>query len=128
MTQEVVVEETLSLDEIIPHSNASVGEVLHPPQSKTKGRPKKKREKGGKEVAKKQTKSCSICRQPGHTKPTCPYKENICSIDNTNDGVSQKKQKKSPESLGLNPVFTLKVEDWYNKTRKGKDFFGLLSY
>ncbi|KAL2920666.1 Protein FAR1-RELATED SEQUENCE 11 [Bienertia sinuspersici] len=108
-TQEVVVEEILSLEEIIPHSNASIGEVLHPPQSKTKGRPKNKREKGGKEVARKQTKSCSICSQPGHTKPTCPHKENLCSGNDTNDGVSQKKQKKSSESLGLNPVFTLKV-------------------
>ncbi|KAL2937560.1 Protein FAR1-RELATED SEQUENCE 11, partial [Bienertia sinuspersici] len=83
-------EEILSLDEIIPHSNASVGEVLHPLQSKTKGRPKNKREKGRKEVARKQT------------------KKNLCSGNDTNDGVSQKKQKKSSESLGLNPVFTLK--------------------
>ncbi|KAL2942872.1 Protein FAR1-RELATED SEQUENCE 11, partial [Bienertia sinuspersici] len=86
-----------------------VGEVLHPPQSKTKGRPKNKREKVGKEVARKQTKSGSICSQLGHTKPTCLHKENICSRNDTNDGVSQKKQKKSSESLGLNPVFTLKV-------------------
>uniref|UniRef100_A0A803N035 Protein FAR1-RELATED SEQUENCE n=1 Tax=Chenopodium quinoa TaxID=63459 RepID=A0A803N035_CHEQI len=76
-TQEVVQEEMFSVEELTPTINASMGDVLCPPQSKTKGRPKKKREKGGKEVAKKKTKSCSICKQPGHTKPTCPYKENI---------------------------------------------------
>lgn len=108
-TQEVVVEEILSLGEVVPNTHAIIAEVLRPPQSKTKGRPKKKREKGGKEIAKKQTKSCSICNQPGHTKPNCPFKENKCSIANANDGVPQKKQKITSKCLGLNPVFTLKV-------------------
>lgn len=108
-TQEVVVEEILSLGEVVPNTHAIIAEVLRPSQSKTKGRPKKKREKGGKKIAKKQTKSCSICKQPGHTKPTCPFKENICSIANANDGVPQKKQKITSECFGLNPMFTLKV-------------------
>ncbi|KAL2944266.1 Protein FAR1-RELATED SEQUENCE 11, partial [Bienertia sinuspersici] len=46
------------------------GNIVHlPPKSKSKGRPKKQCEKGGKELGKK-TKCCSLCKQAGHTKPT----------------------------------------------------------
>ncbi|KAK8691041.1 hypothetical protein V6N13_074562 [Hibiscus sabdariffa] len=80
--KEVIDEDTLSEDEYIPLSNTLGGgdEVLPPPQSKKKGRPKKKRDKGGKELGKKLTKSCSICKQSGHTKPTCPSNENIVAL------------------------------------------------
>jgi len=54
-----------------------------------------------KRIGQKQTKSCSICKQPGHTKPTCPNKENL-------DQDVQKKEKVSASDLGLNPIFSLK--------------------
>lgn len=58
--------------------------TLHlPPKSMTKGRPKKRREKGVKELGKK-SKCCSICKEPGHTKPTCPHKENISDLNRIN--------------------------------------------
>ncbi|KAL2927442.1 Protein FAR1-RELATED SEQUENCE 11 [Bienertia sinuspersici] len=93
-------------------NNASTDEhvVYLPPKSKTKGRPKKRREKGGKELGKK-TKCCSICKQPGHTKPTCPNKDNIFGIKETEEGAtstSHKRLKKAVDELGINPVFTLK--------------------
>uniref|UniRef100_A0A803LWI9 Protein FAR1-RELATED SEQUENCE n=1 Tax=Chenopodium quinoa TaxID=63459 RepID=A0A803LWI9_CHEQI len=81
------------------HNDIGVGgdDVLCPPKSKTKGRPPKKRERGGKESGKKKTKCCSICKQPGHTKPTCPNKENIFSLNDTNEGTSSATQKKTKE-------------------------------
>lgn len=95
--------------------------VLCPPPSKRKGRPKNKREKGGKELGLKKSKCCSLCKQPGHTKPTCPHKENIFTLNDVDEGTSSisyqkdlsstsmKKQKRIMEELGLNPVFTLKI-------------------
>ncbi|KAL2930387.1 Protein FAR1-RELATED SEQUENCE 11, partial [Bienertia sinuspersici] len=71
--------------------------TLHlPPKSMTKGHPKKRREKGGKELEKK-SKCCSICKEPGHTKPTCPHKENISDLNGmkNSDSSSQKRQKGS---------------------------------
>lgn len=90
--------------------NEAINNVYLPPKSKTKGRPKKRREKGGKELGKK-TKCCSICKQPGHTKPTCPNKDNIFGFNGMEDGASstsQKRLKKTTGDLGINPVFTLK--------------------
>ncbi|XP_071704218.1 protein FAR1-RELATED SEQUENCE 11-like [Rutidosis leptorrhynchoides] len=52
-------------------------DVLCPPKSKTKGRPRKRRLKGGKELATKATKRCSICKESGHTKPTCKIYQNV---------------------------------------------------
>ncbi|KAK9671524.1 hypothetical protein RND81_12G036200 [Saponaria officinalis] len=81
-------------------------------RSKTKGRPKTKRCRGGKEIRMKKTKCCSICKQPGHIKPTCPNKENFFSsniMDESISFTSQKKQKQTAEDLGLNPIFTLKI-------------------
>ncbi|CAO2821301.1 unnamed protein product [Amaranthus hypochondriacus] len=99
-----------------------VGEiVLCPPQSKTKDRPKNRREKGGKELGVKKRKCCSICKQPGYTKPTCPNKENIFTLNvvdeeisfmssqNNLSSTSNKKQKQTLEDLVLNPIFTMKI-------------------
>ncbi|KAK8488740.1 hypothetical protein V6N11_068333 [Hibiscus sabdariffa] len=96
--KEVIDEDTLPEDEYIPLSNTLGGgdEVLPPLQSKKKGRPRKKRDKGGKELGKKLTKSCSICKQSGHTKPTCPSNENIVAVNNMDAGtsfISQKRKK-----------------------------------
>ncbi|KAK8527753.1 hypothetical protein V6N12_054952 [Hibiscus sabdariffa] len=97
--KEVIDEDTLPEDEYITLINTLGGgdEVLPPPQSKKKGRPKKKRDKGGKELGKKLTKSCSICKESGHTKPTCPSNENIVAVNNMDAGtsfISQKRKKK----------------------------------
>ncbi|KAK9749135.1 hypothetical protein RND81_02G104600 [Saponaria officinalis] len=96
--------------------NKEVGDaedvVFCPSQSKRKGRPRNKRDRGGKEMGMKKTKYCSICKQSGHTKPTCPNKENFFTQNIIDDGVSstsQKKKQKTAEELGLNPVFTLKI-------------------
>ena len=62
--------------------------VLCPPQSKTKGRPKNWRVQGGKELGVKKRKCCSICKQPGYTKPTCPNKENIFNLNIVDEGIS----------------------------------------
>jgi len=77
--------------------------VLCPPRSTTKGRPRKKRIRGGRETG-KQAKSCSLCREVGHTTPTCPMKENIWVATS---GV-EKKKKTSASDLGLNPIFCVK--------------------
>ncbi|KAJ8422850.1 hypothetical protein Cgig2_033489 [Carnegiea gigantea] len=45
-----------------------------PTEIKNDRTPKKDTLKGGKELTKKQTKSCSICKQSGNTKPMCPLK------------------------------------------------------
>ncbi|XP_057532184.1 protein FAR1-RELATED SEQUENCE 11-like [Amaranthus tricolor] len=91
------------------HALTDENTVHLPPKSKSKGRPKKRREKGGKELGKR-TKCCSICKQAGHTKPTCPYKENISSLNGKKDSVSssQKRLKKTHDALEINPIFTLK--------------------
>jgi len=80
--------------------------ILCPPKSKTKGCPRKQRLKGGKKkLTKKQTRRCSICKEPGYTKPTCPNKENM---DQDAFNLSQKKQKVSASDLGLNAIFSRK--------------------
>ncbi|KAL2924953.1 Protein FAR1-RELATED SEQUENCE 11, partial [Bienertia sinuspersici] len=51
-----------------------------------------------KELGKK-TKSCSICKQPGHIKPTCPHKDNILGVDEMEDGAPSASQKKLKKQL-----------------------------
>ena len=46
-----------------------------PPLLKTKGRPKQKQMKGGRELGKKK-KSCGLCKHVGHNISTCPEKDN----------------------------------------------------
>lgn len=104
--EELVTEEVLEPNPIqIDENLRDGGHVLCPPKSKTKGRPRKIRLKGGKEQAKKQTKSCSICKQSGHTKPTCPLKVNL---DQGVFNAFEKGQKVSASDIGLNPIFCLK--------------------
>ncbi|KAJ8439208.1 hypothetical protein Cgig2_003421 [Carnegiea gigantea] len=58
------------------NASTSVYEFVRcPPISTTKGRPKSKRSRGGKELA-KQTKSCRLCKRSGHNITTCSDKEN----------------------------------------------------
>ena len=48
-----------------------IDDILCPPISKTKGRPKTKRLQGGKEIQ-KVTKTCGLCKKVGHNMTTCP--------------------------------------------------------
>ncbi|XP_074318460.1 uncharacterized protein LOC141655272 [Silene latifolia] len=74
------LEECRSTDDVfegLGGTNTVDGENIScPPKLKTKGRPKNKRLKSGKETA-KQIRRCSICRNPGHYGNNCPTnKEN----------------------------------------------------
>ena len=59
-----------------------------PPISKTKGRPKQKRMKGGRELG-KQKKTCRLCKHIGHNISTCPEKNNSTSSSN---GTNRRKK------------------------------------
>ncbi|KAH7857854.1 hypothetical protein Vadar_017146 [Vaccinium darrowii] len=81
----------------------SIGDVHCPPISITKGRPKAKPLKGGKEAG-KVTKRCGWCKKVCHNVTTCSEKEN-----NADANELQKKKKKITSSdIGLNPMFSLK--------------------
>ncbi|XP_074365206.1 uncharacterized protein LOC141706310 [Apium graveolens] len=69
-----VVSETQGESNIFEDANLA-GPVYCPPKSKTKGRPKSKRSKRGKEVNMKQVKLCRFCKKQGHNYTTCPDKE-----------------------------------------------------
>ncbi|KAG5561288.1 hypothetical protein RHGRI_004349 [Rhododendron griersonianum] len=88
-------------EEVVP--NSLIDDVGCPPISKTKGRPKTKRLKGGKET-RNVTKACGLCKKVGHYITTCPEKENIDFVN----GSQAKKKKISSSDIGLNPVFSLK--------------------
>ncbi|GKA43907.1 protein FAR1-related sequence 11 [Tanacetum coccineum] len=83
-------------------------DILCPPKSIPKGRPRKGREKGGKESATKGQNRCSLCKQRGHTRPKCPQKDNIFFMVDDATSTSQKKRRCLPHNAGLNPVFNLK--------------------
>ncbi|KAH7857174.1 hypothetical protein Vadar_009871 [Vaccinium darrowii] len=93
----------MELEKGIDHVDKAIDDIQCPPISITKGRPKTKRLKGGKEAG-KVTRSCGWCRNVGHNITTCPDKENV------EHGIaSQRKKKKiSSSDMGLNPVFSLK--------------------
>ena len=88
-------------EEILP--NEVTDDINCPPISKTKGRPKTKRLKGGKEMG-NQSKSCRLCKRVGHNITTCPEKE----IFGSSNGLQKRKKKNSGGDIGLNPIFTLK--------------------
>jgi hypothetical protein len=73
-----------------------------PPISKTKGRPKQERMKGGRELG-KQKKTCGLCKHVGHNISTCPEKKNSTSSNGAN-----KRKKTTSRDMELNPVFYLK--------------------
>ncbi|KAF7808556.1 Protein FAR1-RELATED SEQUENCE 11 [Senna tora] len=77
--------------------------VQCPPISKTKGRPKRKRCKGGIELAKRQN-TCGLCNGVGHNIATYSRKESIDLPTQT-----QKLKKKKAKDLGLNPILNLKA-------------------
>nr|GEW53836.1 protein FAR1-related sequence 11 [Tanacetum cinerariifolium] len=83
-------------------------DILCPPKSIPKGRPRKGREKGGKETAAKGQNRCSLCKQRGHTRPTCPEKDNILFMVDDATSASQKKKRCLPHNAGLNLIFNLK--------------------
>ncbi|MCL7043751.1 hypothetical protein MKW94_018234 [Papaver nudicaule] len=97
-----------------------------PPMSNPKGRRKKKRMRGGKELA-KQKKTCSYCNEVGHYATTCQTKkanyffffgngkkknkkkkacEDFPTAETSNNGENKKKI--TCDDLNLNPIFHLK--------------------
>ena len=75
-----------------------------PPLSKTKGHPKQKGMKGGKELG-KQKRTCGFCKHVGHNISTCPEKEKENSI--SSNGAKKRKNCTSID-MRLNLVFYLK--------------------
>ncbi|XP_074265499.1 protein FAR1-RELATED SEQUENCE 11-like [Silene latifolia] len=72
--------QTISNSEVLSSEIINLGEDNHihnPPVSKTKGRPKFRREIGEKEAAQRQSRNCSFSKKPGHKCTTRPEKENI---------------------------------------------------
>lgn len=65
-------------DQIICYNNeAHANDIVQcPPISKTKGCPKRRRLKGGKEFSHTMN-TCGLCKDIGHNIATCPLKENI---------------------------------------------------
>jgi len=52
-------------------------DVVHcPPISKTKGQPKRRRCKGGKELPQNKN-NCGLCKANGHNIVTCPVKDDV---------------------------------------------------
>ena len=78
--------------------------VRCPPLSQTKGRPKQKRMKGGKELG-KQKRTYGFCKHVGHNISTCPEKEKENSI--SSNGAKKRKNCTSID-MRLNLVFYLK--------------------
>ena len=78
-------------------------DILCPPKSTTKGRPRKKQVKAGKESV-KHSRHCSKCK-PGHYANYYPQdKENAIILDDAPD----KKNKVAANDLDLNPIFYVK--------------------
>lgn len=78
-------------------------DVVHcPPPSKTKGRPKRRRLKGGKELSHNMN-TCGLCKDVGHNIVTCPLKENTQFSGHTN------KKKIFCKDANLNPILLPKV-------------------
>ncbi|XP_030942416.1 protein FAR1-RELATED SEQUENCE 5-like [Quercus lobata] len=77
-----------------------------PPLSKTKGRPKQKRMKGGKELG-KQKRTCGFCKHVGHNISTCLEKEKEKENSTSSNGAKKMKNCTSID-MGLNPIFYLK--------------------
>ncbi|XP_071704654.1 protein FAR1-RELATED SEQUENCE 11-like [Rutidosis leptorrhynchoides] len=88
---------------LIPGKGLDKGkEILCPPRSKTKGRPKNNRRlKSGKELASKTRNRCSICKQIGHTKPTCSCKEKIIDVGRASSNLQANLKNDSKLTLGV---------------------------
>lgn len=67
------------------------------PQSKTKGRPKNKRPKGGMELA-KQTRCYSKCKKFGHYANKCPIDKENAPVSNM---VHQVRKRKMLQVMGI---------------------------
>lgn len=88
-----------------PLPSVSIDLVQCPPISKTKGRPKQKRLKSGKELM-RQVKHCTYCKCASHNITRCSQKEN--SDDDITTRQATKKKKLALENEDLNLVFCLK--------------------
>ncbi|CAL5191621.1 unnamed protein product [Lathyrus oleraceus] len=92
-------------DQIICYNNeAHANDIVQcPPISKTKGRPKRRRLKGGKELSHTMN-TCGLCKDIGHNIATCPLKENIQFSAHTKN-----KKQKICQDANLNPVLLQKI-------------------
>ncbi|CAJ2672547.1 unnamed protein product [Trifolium pratense] len=77
-----------------------------PPNSKTKGRPKRRRFKGGKELSHSMNTS-GLCKELGHNIVTCTLKKD--KEEKKKEPKKQKKKKKVCEDVNLNPILLPKV-------------------
>lgn len=80
--ENVPFEETTNNQLIVVDNIQEEDDVLPPPKSITKGRPRKRCLKGGKELGNKTSKKCSICKESGHTKPYMSQQREYCSLGN----------------------------------------------
>lgn len=92
-------------DQIICYNNeAHANDIVQcPPISKTKGRPNRRRLKGGKELSHTMN-TCGLCKDIGHNIATCPLKENI----KFSAHIKNKKQKICQDA-NLNSVLLPKI-------------------
>ncbi|KAJ1401072.1 FAR1 DNA-binding domain [Sesbania bispinosa] len=87
-----------------------------PPKSKTKGRPKQKSLRGGKELSiNKQVKKCRLCKHPGHNFTTCPDKENMDGVSNSEGGPTMTLSLSSTLPCLCRPS---KLSHWYVPEKK----------
>ncbi|PWA58281.1 protein FAR1-RELATED SEQUENCE 11 [Artemisia annua] len=103
--QDKNIEDSTCLNNVAP---PSIDLVERPPNSNPKGRPKKYREKNGKEVmTTKQVMCCRLCKRAGHNISRCPDKENLGGHVIARK-LAMKRKTSTIESEDLNPIFCLK--------------------
>jgi hypothetical protein len=98
----VVIEEQV----IDSNNEAHSQHVNCPPNSKTKGRPKRRRVKGGKELSHSMI-TCGFCKELGHNIVTCTLRKD--KEEKKKEPKKQKKEKKVCEDENLNPILLPKV-------------------
>jgi hypothetical protein len=98
----VEVNMMFSEERLIENVENAVDLIKNPPKSNTKGRPKTKRSKGGKELSKR-ARSCTFCKKSGHNVTTCPEKESYVQPT-----ITKKRKNEDQAQQNLNPVFYLK--------------------
>jgi hypothetical protein len=98
----VVIEEQV----IGSNNEAHSQHVNCPPNFKTKGRPKRRRVKGGKELSHSMN-MCGFCKELGHNIVTCTIRKD--KEEKKKEPKNQKKEKKVCEDVNLNPILLPKV-------------------
>ncbi|PWA72839.1 Zinc finger, PMZ-type [Artemisia annua] len=100
--QDKNIEDSTCLNNVAP---PPIDLVERPPSSNPKGRPKKYREKNGKEVmTTKQVRCCRLCKRVGHSISRCPDKDNLGGHVIAQK-LAMKRKTSTIESEDLNPIF-----------------------